>query len=76
MWHRTALTHPTATLDTHCRGHGNKFTFPCTAKPTERQKILTILADSLVMQSVSQEFKFLWKSVQVLCFLSQGKHPH
>ena len=32
-----------------------------TAKPTERQKSLTILADSLAMQSVSQQFKFLWK---------------
>ena len=50
-----------------------------TAKPTERQNILTILADSLAMQSVSQQFKFLWKSVRIPCFLTQFKHsdwPH
>ena len=36
-----------------------------TAKPTERQKSLTILADNLAMQSVSQQFKFLWKSTDL-----------
>ena len=41
-----------------------------TAKPTERQKGLTILADSLAMQSVSRQLKFLWKSVQFPCFLT------
>ena len=46
-----------------------------TAKPTERQKSLTILADSLEMQSVSWQFEFLWKSVQVPCLLTQSKHP-
>ena len=34
-----------------------------TAKPTGRQKSLTILADSLAMQSVSRQFQFLWKTV-------------
>ena len=34
-----------------------------TAKPTERQNRLTILADSLAKQSMSQQCKLLWKSV-------------
>ena len=36
-----------------------------TAKPTGRQKSQTILADSLAMQSVSRQFKFLRESVRV-----------
>ena len=32
-----------------------------TAKPTECHTSLSILAESLAMQSVSQQFKFLWK---------------
>ena len=32
-----------------------------TDKPTERQKRLLILADSLAKQSVSIQYKFLWK---------------
>ena len=41
-----------------------------TAKPTERQKKLTILGDSLAKQSESRLCKFLWKSVQVSSFLT------
>ena len=37
----------------------------CTAKPTERQKRLTILADSLAKHPVSQQCKFLWKSADL-----------
>ena len=36
---------------------------PITAKPTERQKRLTILGDSLAKQSESRQCEFLWKSV-------------
>ena len=46
-----------------------------TAKPTERQKRLTKLANILAKQSVSKRCKFLWKSVRVPCFLTQSKHP-
>ena len=46
-----------------------------TAKHTEHQKSLTILADRLVMQSVSRQFEFLWKSVLVTRLLTQSKHP-
>ena len=41
-----------------------------TAKPTERQKRLTILADSLAKLTVSWPCKFLWNSVWVPCFLT------
>ena len=36
-----------------------------TAKPTERQKRLTILADSLAKQSVSRQWEFLWKATDL-----------
>ena len=45
-----------------------EFTWACfwhTAKPTGRQKSLTILADSLTLQSVSRQFEFLWKSTEL-----------
>ena len=36
-----------------------------TAKPTEHQKRLTIFANSLAVQSVSRQCKFLWKSTEL-----------
>ena len=46
-----------------------------TAKPTEHQKGITIIADSLANESVSQQCDLLWKSMRVPCFLTQFKHP-